>query len=98
MNFDKLKTSDEFDELLEKCLKKKRLTISWIQEELKVSLKMATMLYEDASNYQDEVFMHNALYELSFEEEPITIIRIMNKFNVSYTLAKKIYEFYLENI
>ena len=98
MNFDKLKTSNEFDDLLKECLKKKRLSVSWIQKQLKVSFKVAVSLYEEAKNYNDEIFMHNALYELSFEEEPPTPARIMEEFNVSYSLAKKIFDNYMEAI
>ena len=97
MNINNLKTSNEFDALLKECLKQKRLSLSWIQKELKVSFQMADLLYEEARNYNDEVFMHSALYELSFEEEPPTIARIMDRFDVSYLLAEKILEFYLEN-
>ena len=97
MSFDKLKASNEFDELLIECLKKKRLSVAWIQKQLKVSFQVAAALYEEAKNYNDEVFMHNALYELSFEDEPPTIARIMDKFDVSFLLADKIFEFYMEN-
>lgn len=97
MSFDKLKASNEFDELLKECLKKKRLSVAWIQKQLKVSFQAATALYGEVKNYNDEVFMHNTLYELSFEEEPPTITRIMDKFDVSFLLADKIFEFYMEN-
>ena len=98
MSFSKLKSTNEFDELLKECLKKKRLSVSWIQKQFKVSFQMAMALYEETNNYNDEVFMHNALYELSFEEEPPTIARIMNSFNVSFLLAKKIFDNYMEVI
>ena len=97
MSFDKLKASNEFDELLKECLKKKRLSVAWIQKQLKVSFQVAATLYGEAKNYNNEVFMHNALYELSFEDEPPTIARIMDKFDVSFLLADKIFEFYMEN-
>ena len=97
MYFDKLKARNEFDDLLKECLKKKRLSVSWIQKQLKASFKVAASLYEEAKNYSDEIFIHNALYELSFEEEPPTVVRIMNKFAVSYLLADKIFKFYMEN-
>ena len=76
---------------------RKRLSVSWIQKQLKASFQVAAILYEETKNYNDEVFMHNALYELSFEEEPPTIARIMNKFDVSFLLADKIFQFYMEN-
>ena len=98
MDYSKLKNSNEFDELLKECLKKKRLSVSWIQKQLKVSFQMAMALFEETNNYNDEIFMHNALYELCFEEEPPTIPRIMNIFNVSFLLAKKIFDNYMEAI
>lgn len=98
MDYSKLKNSNEFDELLKDCLKKKRLSVSWIQKQLKVSFQIAAVLFEETNNYNDEVFIHNALYELSFEEEPPTIARIMNNFNVSFLLAKKIFDNYMEVI
>lgn len=98
MNEKAFKLSDEFDELLKKCLAKNNLSVSWIQKELGLSFPKAAVLYQEAKNYNDEVFLHNALYELSFLDEPVTITRIMNFFDVSYLLAQRIYGFYQENI
>lgn len=97
MNFREFKNSNEFDEILKQCLNEKTLKISWIQKQFNLSYQKAKLIYEEANNFDDEIFMHNALYELSFEEEPPTIARIMGKFKVSYLLAEKIYEFYMEN-
>lgn len=98
MDYSTVKTSNAFDELLKECLKKKRLSVSWIQKQFKASFQMANALYEEVKKYNDEVFVHNALYELSFEEEPPTIARIMNIFNISFLLAKKIFDNYMEVI
>ena len=90
-------TSNEFDTIFNEIAEIKVLSVAWIQTKWKLSFQKAKALYEEWLRYNDEVFFHNALYELSFEEEPPTIARIIRKFQASYPLAKKIYEFYTEN-
>ena len=97
MNEIQFKRSDEFDAYLKQCIARKKVSISWIQKRFKLSFQKAKCVYEEALNFNDEVFLHNALYELSFMDEPPTIARIMGLFHVSYLLANKIFEFYMEN-
>lgn len=97
MDLNQFRNSNEFDELLKKCIDQKKLSVSWIQKSFHMSFQKAKILYQEAKCYNDEVFFHNALYELSFMEEPPTIARIMNTFGVSFLLASKIFDFYMEN-
>ena len=90
--------SNEFDEYFKKLITIENPSMSWMQKNWNLSFQKAKLLFEELQRYNDEVFFHNALYELSFEEEPPTIARIMGKFDVSYILAEKIFEFYMENI
>ena len=97
MNKNEFRVSKEFDAYFLKLINLKNPSISWMQKEWGLSFQKAKTLYEELERYSDEVFFHNAMYELSFEEEPPTIARIMNKFDASYFLAEKIFEFYMEN-
>ena len=97
MDFNWFRSSKEFDNLLKQCIDQKKLSVSWIQRHFRLSFQKAGLLFQEAERYNDEVFFHNALYELSFMEEPPTIARIMDVFGVSFLLASKIFDFYMEN-
>lgn len=97
MKLKDFKTSDAFESILAECLGKKNLSLAWIQKKWKLSFQKAKMLYEEVKHFDDEVFFHGCLYELSFMKEPPTVARIMVEFDVGYLLAKKIFEFYTEN-
>ena len=98
MNKNEFIRSSIIDKILEPLLEHKHADPKMIEKMYQVPRWQSLILCQEYENYHDEVFLHNCLYELSFEEEPPTIARIMRKFNVSYTLAKRIYEFYMENI
>ena len=97
MKLKDFKTSDAFESMLAECLGKKDLSLAWIQKKWKLPFQKSKMLYEEAKHFDDEVFFHGCLYELSLMKEPPTVARIMVKFDVGYLLAKKIFEFYMEN-
>ena len=97
MDLNQFRNSKEFDDFLRQCIAKKKLSMSWIQKHFHLSFQKAGMLYRESKRFSDEVFFHNALYELSFMEEPPTIARIMGAFDVSFLLASKIFDFYMEN-
>ena len=97
MNENEFLKSAEFDTLFKELINLKSPSMARIQKKKNLSFQQAKTLYEEYLRYNDEVFMHNALYELSFEDEPPTIARIMNKFDVSYYLAEKIFDYYMEN-
>ena len=97
MDLKQFRNSNEFDEFLKECIEQKKLSISWIQKHFHLSFQKASILYKEAMCYNDEVFFHNVMYELSFIEEPPTIARIMGTFGVSFLLASKIFDFYMEN-
>ena len=98
MNEFELKRSSMIDEILGQLLEGKNIDPKWIEEKYQLSKLAAEMLYDECLLFNDEVFIHNCIYELSFEKEPPTIARIMGKFEVPYVLAKKIFDFYMENI
>ena len=98
MNKIEFKNTDEFDHLLTICLKEKILNVADIMERFKLSKKKAAMIYQEVVWFDDEVFLHGTLYRLYFLEIIPTAARIMSYFNVSYLLAKRIYDFYMENI
>ena len=97
MKIKDFKNSDGYDAMLLECIHQENATITWIKKRWHLSYQKAKTLYEETKKYHDEVFYHRALYELSFMEEPPTVARIMREFDVSYLLAQKVFEFYLEN-
>ena len=88
--------SSEYDTIFKQLINLKKPSMAMIQRKWKLSFKKAKVLYEEVSNYHDEVFIHGVIYELSFWEEPPTIARIMREFNVSYPFAEILLEKYLE--
>ena len=68
-----------------------------VQERWNLSFQEVEMLFEELQHFHSDVYLMNVLSELRNEAEPPTIARIMNKFNVSYHLAKKIFESYMED-
>ena len=97
MKLKDFKNSGQFDTMLQECIKQNKLTITWIRKRFNLSYQKAKILYDEAKNFNNEVFFHGALYELSFMEEPPTIARIMYEFDISYLLAQKVFEFYIDN-
>ena len=91
------KNSNEFDAMLKECLTQEKLTHTWIKQKWNLSKSKADCLYEEAKKFNDEVFFHGALYELSFMDEPPTVARIMSMLDISYLLAKRVLEFYEDN-
>ena len=97
MELNNFKNSNEFDAMLRECIMQEKLSTEWIKKKWNLSKSKAKQLYEEANRFNDEVFFHGVLYELSFVDEPPTIARIMQEFDVSYLLAQKLFEFYMEN-
>ena len=97
MELNSFKNSNEFDAILRECVAQVKLTREWIEKKWNLSKSKSNQLYEEAKKYNDEVFFHGVLYELSFVDEPPTVARIMQEFDVSYLLAQKLFEFYMEN-
>ena len=97
MELNNFKNSNEFDAMLRICIMQEKLSTEWIKKKWNLSKSKAKQLYEEADRFNDEVFFHGVLYELSFMDEPPTVARIMQEFDVSYLLAQKLFEFYMEN-
>ena len=89
---------EKYEQLIERFIERKKLSISLIQKEAHVGFKIAKQVYQEWINYHDEVYWHNAVYEMSFMEEVVTPARIMNEFSVSYYFAKKLFDYYMEII
>ena len=87
---------EKYESLMEKYIKKKKVTISGLQKKEKLPYPLAEKLYIEWKNYHDELYWHNAVYEISFMEEPPTPARIMDMFNISYCFAKKLFDYYIE--
>ena len=92
----KMTYQEKYELLIEKFIERKRISISIIQKQGKTSFKMANQIYDEWKKYHDEIFWHNAIYELSFMEEAPTVARIMNEFGISYLFATKILNYFLE--
>ena len=88
--------SSEYDTIFKQLINLKKPSVAIIQRKWKLSFQKAKELYEEVSNYHNEVFIHSVIYELSFWEEPPTVARIMREFNVSYSFAQKLLDIYLE--
>ncbi len=55
-------------------------------------------LVDEWEKYHDEVFFHNAIYEISYMDEVPTVQRISREFGISLTFASILLDYYLENI
>ena len=88
--------SNEFDAIFKAIINLQNISVAALQTKWNLSFQKAKLLYEEWLRYKDEVFIHNVLYELSFENEPPTIARIMGGFHISYLLAEKIFQMYME--
>lgn len=91
-------TKDKYESLIEKYIEKEKISISEIQKKEKVPYPLAEKLYIEWKNYHDEVFWHNAIYEISFMSDIPTPARIMDKFEISYYFANKLFMYYMEVI
>lgn len=89
---------EKYEQLIERFIERKSLSIAIMQKEAKVGIRLAGKVYEEWKNYHDEIYWHNAIYEMSFMNEVVTPTRIMNEFGVSYYFAKKLFDYYLEQI
>ena len=87
---------EKHEELINRFIERKRLSIGEIQRKGKTSFKLASAVYREWKNYHDELYWHNAIYEMSFMEEPPTVARIMNEFGVSMYFATKLFDYYME--
>ena len=97
MNKNEFKNTDEFDDILTICLNEKIFNVADIMKRFKLTKKKAATIYQEAVWFNDEVFLHGTLYRLYFLEIIPTVARVMSYFHVSYLLAKRIYDFYMEN-
>ena len=88
---------EKYEELIKKYLEKEELTIEEIILD-DVDENTAKQIYEEWKKYHDEIFFHNAIYEMSYWEEPPTVNRIIKEFSISEYFASLLLEYYLENI
>ena len=88
--------SNEFDAIFKAIINLQNISVAALHTQWNLSFKKAKLLYEEWLRFSDEVFIHNVLYELSFENEPPTISRIMGEFHISYLFAEKIFQMYME--
>ena len=87
---------EQYEKLIERFIEEKELSIVRIQKEAKAGFKIASAVYKEWKKYHDEIYWHNAIYEISFMEEVPTPGRIMDEFHISYYFAKKLYDYYIE--
>ena len=87
---------EKHEELINRFIERKDLSIAIIQKEGKAGFKIAKSVYEEWLNYHDEVYWHNAIYEISFMDEVPTPVRIMNEFGISLYFAQKLFDYYME--
>lgn len=85
-----------YEELIEKYLKNNNIDLEKLIKDEGIAKDLAEKIYSEWKNYHDEVFWHNAIYEISFMEEPPTPGRIMNEFQISYVFAEALYNYYME--
>jgi len=85
-----------YEELIEKYLKNDNLDLEKLIKDEGIAKDLAEKIYSEWKNYHDEVFWHNAIYEISFMEEPPTPVRIMKQFDISYVFAEALYNYYVE--
>ena len=88
---------ENYEELIKKYLEKEELTIEEIIKD-DVDENTTKQIYEEWEKYHDEIFFHNAMYEMSYWDEPPTVNRIVNEFSICEYFASILLEYYLENI
>lgn len=89
--------SNEFDAVFKELITLKNPSISKIQRKWGLSFQKAKRLYEEVQLYYDDAYLQDALFELKHEYEPLTITRIMGRLNISYLLAEKLFQMYMED-
>lgn len=89
--------SNEFDSIFKELITLKNPSISKIQRKWGLSFQKAKRLYEEVQLYSGDVYLQDALFELKHEYEPLTITRIMGRLNISYLLAEKLFQMYMED-
>ena len=87
---------EKYEELINRFIERKDLSISTIQKEAKAGFKIASKIYQEWKNYHDEVYWHGCIYEISFMEEVPTPVRIMKEFDISLYFAQKLFDCYME--
>lgn len=97
MDKNTFKNSSKFNDIFMELINFRHPSMGRLQKRWGLSFQQVEVLFEELQLYHSDVFLMSALAELTKEEEPPTIARIMNKFNVSYYLAKKIFESYMED-
>lgn len=94
----KMTYQEKYEELINRFIERKDLSIANIQKEAKVGFKIASAVYGEWLLYHSDVFWHSCIYEMSFMEEPPTPARIMDKFLISYYFAQKLFDRYMEEV
>ena len=89
---------EEYEQLIEKHIEKKELTIAEIIKESEVEYPIAERVYLEWKSYHDEVFWHNCIYEISFMDEVITPFRISRELGLSLYFSIKLFNYYMEII
>jgi len=97
MDKNSFRKSLEFDDIFKELINLQNPSMSWIQKNWNLSFQKTMALYVELRLYNDDEFLQNALYELRHEYEPPTICRIMGKFHISYYLAGKLFQMYMED-
>lgn len=87
---------EQYELLIEQFIEREKLSVTIIEEEAKVNSLVAVSIYEEWEKYHDEIFWHNAIYEISFMDEVPTPVRIMKEFDISLYFATKIFDYYIE--
>ena len=87
---------EKYESLIEKFIESKKLSIVQIQKEGKVGFTLASQVYNEWKNYNDEVYWHGCIYGISFMDDIPTPVRIMDKFEISYYFAQKLFDYYME--
>ncbi len=89
--------SNEFDAIFKELITLKNPSISKIQRKWGLSFWKAKRLYEEVQLYYDDAYLQDALFELKHEYDPLTITRIMGRLYISYLLAEKLFQMYMED-
>lgn len=98
MNLQEFKNSDLIDEIMQMCVKSDEKEIDGILSSYHLKKIERKEIIRQLSLYHDELFYHQAMYEISGMDEVPTVTRIMDMFDICYYFASYLLKEYMEMI
>ena len=98
MNLNQFKNSDLINEIVQMCVKSDEKEIDGILTSCHLKKIERKEVRRQVALYHDELFFHQAMYEISDMDEVPTATRIMDMFDICYYFASYLLKEYMEMI